>query len=260
MVAMRGPSLFWLLAFNFALLGRVQSLYFYFEAGTSKCFYEQLPVDTIAVGHYYIEEWNDALEQFDIPKDLGLGISVTHTDTQHALVSSRGQPDGRFAFSSHEPGMHEICFRTEYHADRVVNNHLPELRMHLDLVIGDSHRPNTEEDRLHTSDLVARARALNAKMHDLRKEQQFQREREMEFRDMSEAVNSRVFWCIFFQIVVLIGACAWQMMNLRVRISSNWYLTTDFLCRQEVPLMYIGGCAAYGFILKQFLYSTNAQG
>lgn len=217
----RSPSLLWLLAFVLPFFKTVQPLYFYFEAGSSKCFYEQLPADTIVVGHYYLEEWNESLGHFDIPNDLNLGILVQHMDADHPLVSSRGQPDGRFAFSSHQAGSHEICFQTEYHGSRMSNHHFPVLRMHLDIVIGDAHRSNTEQDQEHAQDLLSRARALNAKMRDLRKEQQYQREREIEYRNLSESMNSRIMWCIVIQVIVLLSCCVWQLFNLKVCVMAH---------------------------------------
>ncbi|WFC97511.1 emp24p/erv25p- protein [Malassezia yamatoensis] len=208
-------SLVWLFVFCLTIARSVQSLYFYFEAGSNKCFFEQLPKDTIVVVHYYTEEWDDVQSHYDIPTDLGIGIVVKHLESNHVLVSAQGKPEGKFAFTSHEPGRHEVCVQTEYHGSRMSHGHLPEVRMHLEVVFGDSHRPNTESDREHAFDLLTRARALNAKMSDLRKEQQYQREREMSFRDMSEATNARAFWCILVQILALILACIWQLSNLR---------------------------------------------
>ena len=214
--ARRVPSLLWLTVFILTLAKSVAPLYFYFEAGTNKCFYEQLPADTIVVGHYYLEEWDDTQSHFDIPKDVALGILVKHVDSDHDLVSSKGKSDGRFAFSSHEAGRHEICFNTEYQGVRLPHQHTPELRMHLDIIIGDSHRSNSVADKEHAEDLLSRARALNAKMRDLRKEQQYQREREMEFRDLSESTNARVVWCIILQMLVLLVCCLWQLVSLKV--------------------------------------------
>lgn len=191
----------------------VSPLYFYFEAGQSKCFMEELPVDTIVVGHYLAEEWSDKLGHYDIPTDLNIGIVVKHVETNHILVSSQGPPEGKFAFSSHDHGDHEICIMTEYHGER---RHNPEVRMHLDVIIGDSHRSNAEADRQHTFDLLSRTQELNAKVRDLRKEQQYQREREAEFRKLSDQTFSRAFWWIIIQALVLIGACVWQLSTLRV--------------------------------------------
>lgn len=223
-------KLSWLAIFMLTMARFVTPLYFYFEAGSSKCFFEQLPADTIVVGHYYMEEWDDHQGQFDIPKDVGLGIVVKHIETDHALVSSRGNSDGRFAFSSHEAGRHQICFQTEFSGERLSNHHFPELRMHLDIIIGDSHRPNTESDKEHTQDLLSRARALNAKMRDLRKEQQYQREREMAFRNMSESTNARVVWCIILQMGVLFVCCIFQLSSLKV---CAFHLTRRFSSRTK---------------------------
>lgn len=206
-----------LFIFLLMLVRSVRPLYFYFEAGERKCFYEQLPLDTIVVTHYYTEEWDDAQQQYDIPTDLGIGIVVKHLETEHVLVSSRGKPEGKFAFTSHEAGSHEICVQTEYQGNHLTKGHAPEVRMHLEVVIGDAHRPNTLADREHSHDLLSRARTLNAKIRDLHKEQQYQREREKEFRNLSESTNARATWCIVIQIVALLVACVWQLSNLRVR-------------------------------------------
>lgn len=207
----------WLFVFLLTLVRSVRPLYFYFEAGESKCFYEQLPQDTIVVTHYYTEEWDDVQQHYDIPNDLGIGVVVKHLESEHLLVSARGKPEGKFAFTSHEAGNHRVCVQTEYHGRHMQKGHAPQVRMHLEVVIGDSHRANTAADREHTHDLLSRARELNAKMRDLRKEQQYQREREMSFRDLSESTNTRAFWCILIQILTLVAACIWQLSNLRVR-------------------------------------------
>jgi hypothetical protein len=66
-------------------------------------------------------------------------------------------------------------------------------------------------------------RELNKKLEDIRKEQQFQREREHDFRTLSDKVNWRTTWWSVLQISVLVGTCAWQLRTLRV--SPNGVLT-----------------------------------
>jgi len=58
-------------------------------------------------------------------------------------------------------------------------------------------------------------RDLNARLQDVRREQVFQREREMEFRDQSESVNGRVVRWTLIQMAVLGVTCAWQLSYLR---------------------------------------------
>jgi hypothetical protein len=57
---------------------------------------------------------------------------------------------------------------------------------------------------------------LNDKLKDIRKEQQYQREREALFRDESEKTNARAVVYSAIQGVVLVAACVWQLRTLRV--------------------------------------------
>ncbi len=91
-----------------------------------------------------------------------------------------------------------------------------QIRMHLDIVIGDAKPDHSETNRGHVTDLAERVRQLNAKVRDIRREQQFQREREAEFRNLSEQVNTRAVYWSALQFVVLIATCTWQLRHLRV--------------------------------------------
>jgi hypothetical protein len=71
------------------------------------------------------------------------------------------------------------------------------------------------------SDLAGKIRDLNGKLEEIRREQQYQREREADFRDLSEATNSRAVWYIVAEILVLVVTCAWQLRHLRVRRFSS---------------------------------------
>ena len=66
------------------------------------------------------------------------------------------------------------------------------------------------------SEIAAKIRDLNQKLEDIRREQQYQREREADYRDLSEATNSRAVWYSVAQIVVLLVTCTWQLRHLKV--------------------------------------------
>lgn len=70
------------------------------------------------------------------------------------------------------------------------------------------------------STLATKLRDLNEKIEGIRREQQYQREIESVFRDASERVNKRVLWWSLLQMVVLIGAGAWQMRHLKVSLDT----------------------------------------
>jgi hypothetical protein len=79
-------------------------------------------------------------------------------------------------------------------------------------------QPDVEKDRSHVSDMVQKLRDLRSKLDEIQREQQYQREREADYRDLSEATNSRAVWYTIFQILVLLATCYWQLRHLRVSI------------------------------------------
>jgi hypothetical protein len=59
-----------------ALLAPVQSLYFYIDGTTPKCFFEELPKDTLVVGHYSAEEYDENTKAWAKHDGLNIFISV----------------------------------------------------------------------------------------------------------------------------------------------------------------------------------------
>lgn len=53
-----------------------QALYFYIDGGTPKCFYEELPKDTMVVGHYVASEWDDRANQWQEHQGITIYITV----------------------------------------------------------------------------------------------------------------------------------------------------------------------------------------
>jgi p24 family protein alpha len=152
-------------------------------------------------------------------------------DTSHSVVNTRGPPDGRFTFTAHDAGDHSICLSTNYSSSWF--GPTAHIRLHLDIVVG-STKPNMDHDRGHVSSLAAKIRDLNIKIEDIRREQQYQRERESDFRNLSEATNFRAVWYSVAQILVLLLTCTWQLRHLRVstvaasRLSSTLTITCHF--------------------------------
>lgn len=201
----------WLLFAVLALARSTLGLYFYLDPNVQKCFLEELPNDTVVVGHYMTEEWDTAMQRFVVKDDMAIHITVREVREDHIVTSSRGPPEGKFAFTSHEPGDHRICMQALF------DGRAPQqIRMHLDIVIGDAKPDNSHRDKSHVNDLAQRVRDLNAQLRDIRREQQYQREREAEFRNLSESTNSRALWWSSLQLITLLGACVWQFRHLRV--------------------------------------------
>ncbi|KAL7623376.1 emp24p/erv25p- protein [Parahypoxylon ruwenzoriense] len=201
------------------MLGSVaHALYFFLDGTQSKCFFEELPKDTLVVGHYTAEEWDDNTHSWSKHDGISIYISVDEIfDNDHRVVSQRGQSSGRFTFSAADAGSHKLCFTPSSSSGRPgwLSAHQPNggIRLALDLAIGSSEIESTDKTKLQ--DISQRVRDLNGRLQDIRREQIFQREREAEFRDQSESTNSRVVRWMFIQIVVLGITCAWQLSHLR---------------------------------------------
>ncbi len=141
---------------------------------------------------------------------------MQEVDTGEIVVKTKGPSDGRFTFTSHDSGDHSICLSTNY-TSWFSSTHI---RLYLDIVVGKT-KASAEHDRAHVSEMASKIRDLNQKLEDIRREQQYQREREADYRNLSEATNSRAVWYSVVQIVVLVGTCAWQLRHLKV-----WFLYT----------------------------------
>lgn len=132
----------------------------------------------------------------------------------NSLVNTRGPTTGRFTFTSHDSGDHTICLSPS-HTESAWFSPSSHIRVHLDIAVGKA-RVDVDHDRSHVSDVASKVRELNVKLEDIRREQQYQREREAGFRDLSEVTNSRAVWYSVAQIVVLIVTCVWQLRHLKV--------------------------------------------
>lgn len=196
-----------------------RALYFYIDVTSPKCFFEELPKDTLVVGHYTAEEWNDHKNGWERHDGISIYISVDEIfDNDHRVVSQRGGSSGKFTFTAAEAGDHKLCFTPSSSSGRSnwLSTSSPNggIRLTLDVAIGETSALDGH-DKSKMEDLATRVRDLNARLNDIRREQVFQREREAEFRDQSESTNARVIRWILIQLTVLGVTCAWQLSHLR---------------------------------------------
>ncbi|KAF4553315.1 emp24/gp25L/p24 family/GOLD-like protein 3 [Elsinoe fawcettii] len=208
-----------LLAVSATLLSQATALHFYLDGPSQKCFLEELPKDTLVVGHYQASLFNEHSQTYDTNSDMGIYISVDEVfDNDHRIVSQKGSAKGKFTFSAADSGDHKICFQP-------VNVHMSSglfgsghqrgnIKFELDMAIGETSKIEAS-DKEKMGDLVSRVKDLNARLQDIRREQIFQREREAEFRDLSETVNARAVRWTLIQLAVLGVTCAWQLSHLR---------------------------------------------
>ncbi|EMC97657.1 hypothetical protein BAUCODRAFT_33380 [Baudoinia panamericana UAMH 10762] len=202
-----------------ALLVQTQALYFYIDGPTQKCFFEELPKDTLVVGTFKATQWNEQSREYVENPDMGIYITVDEVfDNDHRIVAQRGSSRGKFTFSAADSGDHRLCFTpTNVPATSgflFSGSQVGGIKFELDMAIGETSQiESSDKDKL--GEVVQKVKDINARLQDVRREQVFQREREAEFRDQSESVNARVVRWSLIQLAVLGVTCAWQLSYLR---------------------------------------------
>ncbi|CAM4677182.1 unnamed protein product [Leuciscus chuanchicus] len=165
-------------------------------------------------GRYRTQLWDKQAGSF-LPSTPGLGMHVEIKDPDTNIILSRQYgSDGRFTFTSHTPGEHQICLHSN--STKMALFAGGKLRVHLEIQVGE-HTNNYPEiaakDKL--SELQLRVRQLLDQVEQIQKEQNYQRYREERFRMTSESTNQRVLWWSIAQTIILIITGIWQMRHLK---------------------------------------------
>uniref|UniRef100_V9KCZ6 Transmembrane emp24 domain-containing protein 9-like protein n=2 Tax=Callorhinchus milii TaxID=7868 RepID=V9KCZ6_CALMI len=189
-------------------------LYFHIGETEKKCFIEEIPDETMVIGNYKTLMYDKQREEY-LPSPQGLGMFVEVKDPEEKVVLSRQYAsEGRFTFTSHIPGEHQICLHSNSTKLSLFASGM--LRVHLDIQVGE-HANDYEQiaakDKL--SELQLRVRQLIEQAEQIQKEQNYQRYREERFRGTSESTNQRVLWWSIVQTLILILTGIWQMRHLK---------------------------------------------
>lgn len=177
------------------------SVFFWVNSGSRRCVLEEVPDQTLVMGKYVSPD--------QLPT-APLQVSVTNPQGEIVLMHEC-EKEGRFAFTSHSGGEHQICITP-------LNTSPDVIRYNFSLVleVGDSAMDYSEIARLeHLSAIELQIRRLNDKIRAMRAESKYQRLREEEFLATSEITNSRVLWLTLGQTVILIGSGVAQLMYLK---------------------------------------------
>lgn len=59
-----------------SLVGAASALHVYIDGSKPRCFYEELPKDTLVVGRYNAEEWDDRVQAWQKHDGITIAISV----------------------------------------------------------------------------------------------------------------------------------------------------------------------------------------
>ncbi|KAM8968293.1 transmembrane emp24 domain-containing protein 11-like [Sarcophilus harrisii] len=195
-------------------LSTSSAFYFHVAEREEKCIIEDIPNDTWFTGNYKVEQWDINRQDFlDSAPGLGMFVTVT-TYNDEVLLSRLYGPRGTFTFTSHSPGEHIICL--ESNSTKLISFGGSKLRIHLDIRIGEHDLDAViAQAKDKVNEVSYKLEHLTEQIEQIIKEQNYQREREENFRMTSEDTNSNVLWWALVQILILISIGIFQMKSLK---------------------------------------------
>lgn len=186
--------------FTILLVG-ADALMFHLSPSQKKCLKEEIHKDVLVTGDYELSE------------APGQKTSILVTDSKsHVLYNKDDAKKGKFAFTTEEYDMFEICFESKmvgggHGADREVFidvKHGVEAKNYADLAKAEKLKP-----------LEVELKKLEDLSESIVNDFAYMRSREEEMRDTNESTHSRVLYFSIFSMGCLLGLATWQVLYLR---------------------------------------------
>ncbi|CAF1046481.1 unnamed protein product [Rotaria sordida] len=190
----------------FLLIESINSVSFHLPHNTRKCLKEEIHKDTMVTGEYDIT---------DLP---GLSTHLEVKDTKgHTLYNKEGATKGKFAFTTEEFDIFEICFETKLPYGQ---QHLTERHTTKEVTIQIKHGIETKDyDALAKANKLKPLEVELSRLEDLSaaivSDFAYMKQREEEMRDTNESTNNKVLYFSIFSMCCLMSLAIWQVLYLR---------------------------------------------
>uniref|UniRef100_A0A673XAN6 Transmembrane emp24 domain-containing protein 10-like n=1 Tax=Salmo trutta TaxID=8032 RepID=A0A673XAN6_SALTR len=173
------------------------SITFYLPVNLRKCLREEIHKDVLVTGEYEVSEQPNAKTNLKITDSSG-----------HILYSKEDASKGKFAFTTEDYDMFEVCFEsTGRVTDQLVNldmRHGVEAKNYEEIAKVEKLKP-----------LEVELRRLEDLSESIVNDFAYMKKREEEMRDTNESTNIRVLYFSIFSMCCLIGLATWQVFYLR---------------------------------------------
>uniref|UniRef100_A0A6I8RL23 Transmembrane emp24-like trafficking protein 10 (yeast) n=1 Tax=Xenopus tropicalis TaxID=8364 RepID=A0A6I8RL23_XENTR len=195
-----------LLPVLFALLfcGYVQPISFSLPPNSRKCLREEIHKNVLVTGEY---ELSEAHNQAGFIRSHLSFLNITDS-AGHILYSKEDASKGKFAFTTEEYDMFEVCFDSAGRVpDQMVNlimKHGVEAKNYEEIAKVEKLKP-----------LEVELRRLEDLSESIVNDFAYMKKREEEMRDTNESTNVRVLYFSIFSMCCLMGLATWQVFYLR---------------------------------------------
>ncbi|XP_058911896.1 transmembrane emp24 domain-containing protein 10 [Kogia breviceps] len=201
--AQRGPCPLALLLL--LLLGptSVLAISFHLPVNSRKCLREEIHKDLLVTGAYEITDQSGGAG--------GLRTHLKITDSAgHILYSKEDATKGKFAFTTEDYDMFEVCFESKG------TGRIPDQLVILDMKHGVEAKNYEEIAKVEKlKPLEVELRRLEDLSESIVNDFAYMKKREEEMRDTNESTNTRVLYFSIFSMFCLIGLATWQVFYLR---------------------------------------------
>jgi len=188
-----------LAAFLISFISNIHSISFTLTAQSKKCLREEVHKNVLVTGEYRVSE-------------APIKTHLTVIDTNgHVLYKKDDATKGKFAFTTDEYDMFEVCFHSE-------GSHGQGIDREIFLDVKTGVEAKNYDDLQKTEKLKPMELELK-KLEDLSEaivnDFAYMRAREEQMRDTNESTSDRVLYFSIFSMLCLIGLAVWQIFYLR---------------------------------------------
>nr|XP_046222815.1 transmembrane emp24 domain-containing protein 10-like [Oncorhynchus gorbuscha] len=193
--------LFILLTFT-VLFDLTFSITFYLPVNLRKCLREEIHKDVLVTGEYEVSEQPNAKNNLKITDSSG-----------HILYSKEDASKGKFAFTTEDYDMFEVCFESK---SPLGTGRVTDQLVNLDMKHGVEAKNYEEIAKVEKlKPLEVELRRLEDLSESIVNDFAYMKKREEEMRDTNESTNIRVLYFSIFSMCCLIGLATWQVFYLR---------------------------------------------
>ncbi|XP_035233237.1 transmembrane emp24 domain-containing protein eca-like [Stegodyphus dumicola] len=175
-------------------------------------FIEDVPEETLVVINYKCEFLNKDTSVYLLSFPGSCAYIEIHNPAGELILAKHYGGKGKIVFHSTISGEHHLSIYMQK-LDTEVER---ELRFHIKIVSGEKAIDFQKIGRTEKlNDLELQVRQLIEKTDDILKEQAYQRQREVQFRETSISSNNRLVYFSVFQFCLLTATTWWQMRQLK---------------------------------------------
>jgi len=189
------------------MVSSTHGLMFHLEPNSRKCLKEEIHKGVLVTGEYDISQQPDQV----------VDLMVIDTKGQH-FVNRENTDKGKFAFTTDDYDVFEVCFISRVPANRRGQRH--------EVLLNLKHGVEAKSyeglgDAAKLKPLEVELKRLEDLSESIVQDFAHMRQREEEMRDTNESTNSRVLYFSVFSMLCLLGLATWQVLYLRKYFKSK---------------------------------------